>query len=321
MTRIALALTALLFLAGHAGVPHPQVFRSEANAVHVDVLVTEGNRPVTGLTAEDFELRDNGILQTVVSSGIDDVPLALLLTLDTSSSVEGSTLSHLKEGAHAALELLKPQDRAALITFANNVSLEAPWGSSSDSLSAAVTAARAGGTTSLYDASFAGLTLHDDVAGHRSLLVVFSDGEDTASWLPADSVLDKARRTDSVVYAVVVDTNGTGRAGMMSQRIANSAQGKLNHRSGIELSPPRVRSVVASTPFLQELSEITGGDVFRTDRTSELRDAFSRILKEFRTRYLLTYTPSGVDTPGWHSIEVKLKDKKGKVRARRGYSR
>ena len=56
-------------------------------------------------------------------------------------------------------------------------------------------------------------------------------------------------------------------------------------------------------------------------RSDRLRETFVRIVTEFRSRYLLTYTPQGVDAGGWHPIEVRLKSKKGKVTARRGYMR
>jgi Ca-activated chloride channel homolog len=304
------ALCGVVLFALDGGASRGQVFRSEADAVNVDVLVTDGNRPVLGLTADDFELRDNGVVQRVTSSSLADVPLAVLLALDTSSSVEGGTLGNLKAGAESALRLLKPQDRAALLAFANSIGLVAPWGASQGQLLAAIGAAKAGGTTSLQDAAFSAMTLRHDATGYRNLVILFSDGADTSSWLPASAVLDKARRADSVVYSVLFSSRGIP-----------PPDGKLHYRSGIELSPPQVRSERASTPFAQELAEITGGDLFGPRSASELRDLFSRILTEFRTRYLLTYTPQGVNTPGWHSIDVKLKTRQGRVRARRGYSR
>jgi VWFA-related protein len=73
--------------------------------------------------------------------------------------------------------------------------------------------------------------------------------------------------------------------------------------------------------FLQELADATGGDIYKTKNGADLHNAFTKILTEFRTRYLLTYSPQGVDKGGWHPIEVKLKTRKGKVAARRGYLR
>lgn len=306
MTHVLVALAVLA--AGSR--QSTQVFRSGVDAVQVDVLVTDGRRPVAGLTAADFELLDSGVQQRLSALATADVPIAMLLALDTSTSVEGSTLRHLKEGAQAAIQTLVPPDRAALLIFANDVRVQARWGSRAAPLLAGLAAARAGGSTSLYDAAFTALLLRDEVPGHRSMVVLFSDGADTASWLPARAVLDKAQRTDSVVYSVV-----------MSARGGRDFEWKLQRRSGIELSPPPVGSIARGTPFLEELADITGGDTFRTERTGDLRDAFTRIVTQFRSRYLLTYTPEGVASGGWHPIEVKLKDKKGHVRARRGYSR
>ena len=69
-----------------------QTFRSGVDAVRVDVLVMDGNRPVAGLTASDFELRDSGVVQPIESVAIEDVPLNVMLALDTSESVDGTPL-------------------------------------------------------------------------------------------------------------------------------------------------------------------------------------------------------------------------------------
>jgi hypothetical protein len=66
---------------------------------------------------------------------------------------------------------------------------------------------------------------------------------------------------------------------------------------------------------------VTGGTSYTTTSSGELRGAFTKILTEFRTRYLITYTPHGVERAGWHPLEVKLKNRKGTVTARRGYLR
>jgi VWFA-related protein len=122
----------------------------------------------------------------------------------------------------------------------------------------------------------------------------------------AASVLDKARRTDVVVYAVEIRDAFTRRIPA------------LHDRSGIE-SFKNVSS--DDSPFLEEVADLTGGSRFRISDAEELRKAFTRILIEFRTRYLITYTAQRVDQAGWHPLEVKLKTKRGKVTARRGYMR
>ena len=284
------------------------LFRTSVDAVRVDALVVDGRRPVGGLTAGDFELMDSGVPQTLDSIALTDVPIRMMVTLDTSQSVSGSTLDQLKRGVEAAIAALQPADRVALITFSSNVRLLASWDADTDVVRRAVTDLRGAGGTSLWDATFAALTFRDETPTVRRLVLIFSDGADTASWLPRNAVLDKARRTDGVVYAVRIKD--------MSSPAARTLQG----RSGVELSK-NDRSVWIDTPFLDELTDITGGSAYTAADAGELRGAFAKILTEFRTRYLLTYTPRGVDRAGWHPIEVKLKTKKGKVSARRGYLR
>lgn len=285
-------------------------FRSGVDAVRVDALVVDGRRPVAGLTAEDFELRDAGVLQAIDSVALADVPISVMVLLDVSTSVSGSTLDRLKEGVGAALAALEPRDRAALITFSSDLRLRADWSGDIASVNGALKTLQGAGGTSLLDGVFAGLTFGDPTLTVRRLLLVFSDGEDTSSWLPRGAVIDKARRTDSVVYSVTMrGSPGSYRAGQ-----------PLLFRSGIELSS-RDRVVWTESPFLDEIADATGGTAFTTKDPGELRGAFTRILTEFRTRYLITYTPQGVDRAGWHPIEVKLKTRKGKVTARRGYLR
>ena len=179
-----------------------QRFRSGVDLVTVDALVTEGGRAVTGLKAEDFRLRDNGVLQEVDSVTVDEAPISMLLALDTSNSVEGPTLGHLKQAAATAGHALSPSDRAAVMTFAESVKLRADWSAPTAATRTAIATAESGGATSLYDASYAALTLQDGMPGRRSYILLFSDGGDTSSWLPASALLERARRSDAVVYVV-----------------------------------------------------------------------------------------------------------------------
>jgi Ca-activated chloride channel homolog len=182
--KTALTLMALFLTIGQAS---ERRFRSGVEVVTVDALITREDRPVSGLQAGDFELRDNGVLQQIDSVTLDDAPLSMLLVLDTSSSVAGPTLHHLKQAAIAAVDSLTPNDRAAILTFAESVNLRSDWGVVSTGTRQAIMEAAAGGATSLYDAVFAALTLNDTAPGRRFVVLVFSDGGDTSSWLPASA--------------------------------------------------------------------------------------------------------------------------------------
>lgn len=303
--KSVLAVAALLSLA----VAPQQTFRVNVNAVRVDVLVVDGNRPVGGLTAADFELWDAGVRQQIESVSFEDVPLSVMLALDASTSVRGQPLEHLKQAASAVAGLLAPGDRAALMTFSEEIDLPCQWTSDRAALQRAIARTEAGGATALHDAAYAALTLKDPQHA-RALVLVFSDGDDTSSWLSGQAVMDFARRSDAVIYGVGLRSAAHGTLGYM-----------VDFRSGIPADVPHVLPALLTERFLPALAAETGGKYVEAERSDRLRETFVRIVSEFRSRYLLTYTATGVDAGGWHPIDVKVKNRRGKVIARRGYLR
>ena len=286
-----------------------QTFRVSVDAVRVDVLVTDGNRPVGGLQPIDFELRDSGVVQRLESVSFEDVPLSVMLALDASSSVRGKPLEDLKQAGLAIAGLLRPDDRAALLRFSEEIDLPSQWTADHQELARAIERTQASGSTALHDAAYAALTLRDPQAG-RLLVLMFSDGDDTASWLSGRSVIDAARRSDAVVYSVGLRPAPVRKLGYL-----------VDFRSGLQPEVPRVVPPELTKSFLTALAEETGGKYFNTERSDRLRETFVQIVTEFRSRYLLTYIPTGVEAGGWHPIDVKLKIKKGTTIARRGYLR
>lgn len=327
MTKSQAALLLVALTAWTGGARTPQTLRVNVDAVRADVLVMDDRRPVTGLTSANFELRDSGVVQRIEAVQYEDVPLGIMLVLDTSQSVAGVPLGNLKKATSAVLELLNPADRVALMTFSGAVQMRTPWTADRAALAKGIAAADAGGSTTLYDATYAALTLRDADAGRR-LVLVFSDGADTSSWLPGQSVIDIARRTDAVVYGVTLATapvtvhrQETALSGTVAQTEHLVSGYRLDFHSGIQ---DRIRDAPTATllaPFLDAVADETGGTVFNAERSDQLRDTFVQIVNEFRTRYLITYTPAGVAAGGWHPLEVKLKGANGKVTARRGYQR
>ena len=258
------------------------MFSSRVATVRVDVLVTDGRTPVRDLRATDFEITDNGVRQRVESASFEQVPLNVVLALDMSDSVRGPLLDHLRAAGMSLLQVLQPIDQAALITFGQAVSLRQRLTHDHDALRAALARPQGQGNTALVDSVFAGMLVGESDVG-RALLIVFSDGQDTASWLAADAVLSTARRADVVVYAV--STSG-----------------------------------MRSNPFLDELVHLTGGASYHVDSTRDIGQAFTQALQEFRQRYLLGYSPEGVSAGGWHRLEVRVKGRRGlSVKSRPGY--
>ena len=295
-------MAAALALACVAG-GDAQKFRSGVDVVRVDALVTEGNRVVTGLNAADFELRDNGALQTIDAIELESMPLTLTFVLDTSGSVAGGKMAHLTSAVDLILRGLREQDRVGLVTFSHRVWQRLPLTSDLQSVRNVLTEANVAGGTSLNDAVYAGLALSESQET-RSLVLVFSDGMDTSSWLGHATVERAARRADAVVYGVAVA--GTELA------VIDVGQGR-----SVRIRP---EYLPGQTDFLDAIASATGGRVIKADETANLPKAFEEILQEFRPRYLITYSPAS-DAAGWHTIDLKVKGRRAEVKARRGYER
>jgi VWFA-related protein len=256
-------------------------FSSKLEAIRVDALVSDRGGVIHGLQPGDFEIRDNGVVQSVDLVSFQQIPLNVILALDTSGSVSGDRLDDLQKACRALLDRLTKDDKAALLTFSNLVLLRERLTPDLARVRETLEDVVPFGDTSLVDGTHAATLLAGD-DGARNLLIVFSDGLDTASWLAPELVLDSARRADLVVYAA-------------SSRDAEASE------------------------FLEDLGKLTGGGLIKIASTKDLSATFLRILDEFRNRYLLSYSPAGVTKDGWHRLEVRLKNRRATIRARAGY--
>jgi VWFA-related protein len=128
---------------------------------------------------------------------------------------------------------------------------------------------------------------------------------DNSSWLGHATVERAARRADAVVYGVAVA--GTELA------VIDVGQGR-----SVQVRP---EYLPGQTDFLEAIASATGGRVIKADETVNLPKAFDEILQEFRTRYLITYSPTGSDARGWHTIDLRVKGRRADIKARRGYER
>jgi VWFA-related protein len=281
--RLAFTLTLLpvLWLSGPLRAFQKPSFSSSTLAVRVDVLVTDGRTPVGGLTAPDFELRDNGVVQTIDVVDASDIPINAVLALDTSASTTGKRQADLIAAAQALLDGLKPADRAALTTFSHAVSPRLALTSDLAAVRAELQRIQPSGQTSIMDGAYVALTSTLAQTG-RSLVVVCTDGTDTWSWLQPDEVLESAKRSNAVLYAVT------------------AADARHNDA-------------------LKDLADATGGHTIQVKSSSDLRGAFQKILQDFRSRYILAYTPTGVATGGFHRLDVRTTRRSLTVKARPGY--
>ena len=288
MTRNCLAVFGVLFamtiaadsaLAGRR--PQEPMFASRVDTVRVDVSVRQGGRTVEGLAAADFEVLDNGVRQQVDFAALDQMPVNVVLALDMSGSVKGDRLAQLQEAGARLVDMLGPAERAAVVAFTELVAIRSAFTADKTTLLSALQQPVEGTDTALTDATHAALVLGGSRTG-RPLVIVFSDGADTASFLSSELVLDTARRAGPVAYAVASVRDGPN-------------------------------------DFLDNLVRLTGGRRLEVSSFERLSDAFAEILSESRERYLLSYTPMGVPAGGWHEVLVRVPGRRAEVRARPGY--
>jgi VWFA-related protein len=279
MTRLSIGL--LLILGAASAAAQRPTFSTRLDVVRVDALVTHNGRIVGGLGPADFEVFDNGVRQQVDLASFEDLPLNVALALDTSESVSGERLQHLRDAGRAVLGGLRSDDKAGLLTFSHRLTLRQALTGDTARLLEALEDVEPRGQTSLVDGTYAGLLIGDADAG-RDLLIVFSDGVDTSSWLTPESVVESARRSEVTVYGVA--TRGGG-----------------------------------ESDFLEDMAEATGGAVVEIESTRDLSRTFVSILEEFRQRYVVSYSPRGVAKDGWHTLQVRVKGRRANVKARAGY--
>ncbi len=271
----------LVALAIGIDIDQTPVFRSRADMVMLDVLATERGATIPGLRAEDFIVRDNGVVQPVTYVMGDTVALALHLLLDISASLSDRDRENLQLGAAEVARMARSDDRLRLVTFTDVVRLH-------DDVDAAGLERIFGdrmpaGDTVLHDALVSAFHLAEQPGDRRPVLIVFSDGADTASFLAARAVEDSAKQGWASVFAV-------------------SPHG-------------------SHEPILRNLAELTGGDAIVLDRDlAALPATFRGILERLRQRYVLGFIPSS-SAKGWHELDVRVKRANTKVVARRGYLR
>jgi len=259
-------------------------FSSQVQLVEVYATVTDASGAlVTGLRREDFEVYENNQLQDVSAFAAGEFPLTVALGVDRSWSMAGDRLRLAKQASQSFLRALKPADRAMVVAISSEAEVIAPLTMDRFNQERAIAALDPWSTTALHDAIVAALDRLEPEPG-RQALVVFSDGEDRYSRTTAAQVVERARRSNALVYPIAIG---------------------------------RVRP-----PLFAQLAVITGGRSFLLREIRDLEKSLADIARELRYQYLLGYTPTRPIDAGaqeWRSIRVVVKRPGVRVRARDGY--
>ncbi len=287
-----LLLLAIPLASGLAAQTPTDPIRVEVETVNVLVSVHDKatGEFVGGLTPEDFEVYEDGVLQEITNfTQQTNLPLAIALCIDTSASVR-IKLDFEKEAAKDFLySVVRSTDRALLAEFDSGVTLLHDFTSNPNDLVREVDRLRAGGGTALYDAIYVVAEQKLlDIEGRR-VMVILSDGSDLSSNFTFEDALRMAYRAEAAIYAI-----STTRFGAQIDHEGDNA--------------------------LKQLAESTGGRVYFPYSVSKLGKAFQDINKELRNQYSLAYASTNKAHDGkFRKIRVKLKRDGAVIYYRKGY--
>ena len=272
----------------------PPTFRAGADAVTIEVSVRDRAKPILGLGPADFLVSDDGVPQTVATVSYGVKPIDVTVVLDVSLSVTGQMLDRLRRAVRQLMTDRGPEDRLKLILFNSRVLRVVDFTTDANAVDEAIRTATAGGGSSILDALSVATVAASD-PDRRHLVMIFTDASDSSSVLTPEVVARVVERTTSAVSAVVTLRNFF---------TSSNAPG-------------------SGTALLQLLARNSGGVYLPILRASQdLTGPFKQALDEFRSTYVLHYTPAGVPAGGFHSLTVSVRGRNGlTVKARRGYFR
>ncbi len=291
---------------------------AQTAAVHlVEVpLIPIGDEP---LEAGKIHLMESGHARQIDSLvRADEAPLTLGLVIDTSASMANRMLDVQAAAARLLEQVLRPQDRGFLVAFDTNAALDVGVTSERERLLNAVRALspRAGGSTALYDGMMLGLLQFEPLGGRRAM-IVFSDGDDSASRYKIEDVAEVAKRAAVPVYLVRLQSEeeppSSPPTGPITQPLPRTARPP---QSPIPTLQPREQKEAQIR--LEHLTLESGGGFFQLDSLAAIDSVFADIGRLVSRQMLLVYRTDSSSQEEWRPIEVRI-DGKANVRAPRGY--
>jgi VWFA-related protein len=289
-------------------------FRTTTEAVSVDVSVQRDGRPVANLTAADFELRDNGVVQAITDLSYEKMPIDVTIAFDVSLSVTDTVLTQLRRAVDDVRARLRPGDRIKLMTFNMRVSRVLDFTDRLADTKGAFDRVMPAGSTALLDTVAVALTSAAPI-DRRQLIIALGDGQDTSSVTSEGALREVARRTTGTVVFVLPSVMTRALPLMSPMAPATSARGSVTIADGVVSTGP-VQIVPA---VFRTIAAETGGLVVPAIGDA-ISSTLTRTFDNFRSTYVLHYSPAGVPASGFHELQVRV-TRRGNydVRARRGY--
>jgi Ca-activated chloride channel homolog len=274
-------------------------FRSAIDVVSMSVTVTDSsNRYVTDLTEKDFEVFEDGIKQDLTLFNRTNLPVALSLLIDTSSSME-DRMTAAQEAAIGFVRKLRPTDLGEVIGFDSRAEVLQKFTNNTAALEHAIRKTVAGGSTSMNNALYISLKglkkvpTRTEEEIRRQAIVLLSDGEDTSSLVTFEDVLDLARRSETAIYAIGLMQDGPG---------------------------GQSKGFREATYALRQLATDTGGRVFFPADIKSLASVYGQIYDELSSQYTIGYTSKNSRRDGaWRRLVVRVNRPNVSARTKQGY--
>jgi Ca-activated chloride channel family protein len=305
MTRrtlfLSTALAAFPLVVPEAARPQvqPPSFPTGIEIINLNLSVTDqADNFVTDLDAKDFAVYEDGIRQDLSLFTHENLPISMVIMMDTSASME-EKLRTAQKAAIRFSKTLRPVDLAEIVQFNDRATTLQPFTNDLGALANAILATEAHGPTALHNALY--ISIKDLMRDRnpkqlrRRAIVLLSDGEDTASLVSDDQVLDLAKKSEITIYAISLRPNRP---------------------------QDRMRQAFSQAEYLlTTLTRETGGRVYFPTSLSELDSVYDRIAEELRTLYSVGYVSSNGRRDGkWRRIVVRVPDREGLVvRHKLGY--
>jgi len=286
----SLLASCLAVVAGVAVIAQETTFRSGTRIVPVITTVTDGQgRLVPDLEQGDFTILDNDKPQDITFFLNEAQPFTAVVMMDFSASMTAN-LDRLKAAAEQFILRLLPEDKAQVGAFSDKIQFSGEFTSDRDDLIGALDDLQFGNPTRLYDAINESMAMLRPVTG-RKVVIVFTDGDDTASRMDLGDVLARGRQEEIMVYAIGLESEF------------------FNGQQMVRSRPDR---------NLRRLAEETGGGFFELKKTDELAPTFTRVAQELHSQYTLGFSPAVLDGKE-HRLLVRVKQTGMIARARRTY--
>jgi Ca-activated chloride channel family protein len=265
-------------------------FKAGTQVVSLFVTVQDAQRRlIPDLQQDEFQVFDNDKPQAITYFDNSVRPINVVIMLDTSGSMT-LTIDLLKQAAEQFILRLLPEDKARVGAFNDKIQINARWSNNRDQLVTDVKDLDYGNGTRLWDAAGAALDELKTIEGRRVVLV-FTDGDDTASKMRLGDVIDRARAEEVMIYAIGLESN------------------YFNGQTRVRTKPDS---------GLRKVADETGGGYFELTKASELAPTFTKVAQELHSQYVIGFSPAQLDNRV-HKLAVRMKQPGLTARARRSY--